>query len=133
MAILTDELGNILTDELGNILTDEFGLLADVTLTLTQTNGGVASVDTPGPVYAEGTPLVFLATPNSDYRFVTWLLNDQSFPINPLNVNIQQDLTALAIFSLIVPPVISTNRARCPFCVGGRRCPICGGSGWIRG
>jgi hypothetical protein len=112
-------------------LADEYGLT--FALALTQASGGTAMVAPDDVGYDDGEFVVLSATSDSGYSFIYWSLNGQRFHTNPLAVNVSQDLAVSPYFALTIPLTPAPiGAARCPFCRGGDRCPVCGSSGWVR-
>jgi hypothetical protein len=102
-------------------------------VTLTQATGGVATLTPTKAIYSDGESAILLAAPSPGYSFVFWTINGQRFHVNPLAINIHQDLRVQPYFALTVPLTPAPlGVARCPFCGGGDPCPVCGGSGWVR-
>ena len=82
--------------------------LEEYTLTVGSTGLGNITLDPPGGIYLEGTPVTLTAVPASGYLFSNWI-GDFSSTNNPATVIMTSDKSITGIFTEIPPNQYSLN------------------------
>jgi len=71
------------------------------TLTIVSHTGG--SVNSTGGSFEEGIEITLLATPDANYTFTNWKINDVNETTNPITITMDADYTVEAFFEAIPP------------------------------